>query len=267
MKPLLADVTVNGVTIPAARIAAEAQNHPAPPGKPGLAWKAAARALATRELLLQEARRLRLEPDPAEIAPGQFETEEEALIRQALDAALHPEQVSDDALRTIYEASSDQFRAPTLYEASHILYAADPDDSAALAAAKARATAAASRLAASPRDFDRLAREESACSSRDAGGRLGQLTASDVVAEFAAALDLLDVNAISPSPVLTRFGFHIVRLDAREKGAVLPFERVAPRLREAAEKLAWARAAQTLVRELFARAEVVGLGQEPDRPQ
>ena len=49
MKPLLPPVTVNGVTISPERIAAEAQNHPAPKGKPGLAWKAAARALADIE--------------------------------------------------------------------------------------------------------------------------------------------------------------------------------------------------------------------------
>ena len=41
--PLLPEVAVNGETIPAAAIAAEAQLHPAPPGKPGLAWRAAAR--------------------------------------------------------------------------------------------------------------------------------------------------------------------------------------------------------------------------------
>ncbi len=261
MKPLLADVVVNGVTIPAARIAAEAQNHPAPPGKPGLAWKAAARALVTRELLLQEARRQGLEPEPTEIAPGQVETEEEALIRQALVGALRPDPVSDDTLRAIHAASPDRFRAPTLYEVSHILYAREPGDSAGLASASAQAKAAAARLAESPFDFDRLAREESACSSREAGGRLGQLTGADVVAEFAAALDLLEVGAISPSPVATRFGFHIIRLDARAEGSVLPFERVAARLREAAEKAAWTRAAQALTRDLFGRAEISGLGQ------
>ena len=51
MKPLLPDVTVNGVLIDPALIANEAQNHPAPQGKPGLAWQAAARALAVRREL------------------------------------------------------------------------------------------------------------------------------------------------------------------------------------------------------------------------
>ena len=44
MKTLLPPVTVNGVAIDPALIAAEAQNHPAPKGKPGFAWRAAARA-------------------------------------------------------------------------------------------------------------------------------------------------------------------------------------------------------------------------------
>jgi peptidyl-prolyl cis-trans isomerase C len=53
-------VTVNGVTIAHDLISREAQNHPSP--KPIDAWRAAARALAVRELLLQEARRLELCP-------------------------------------------------------------------------------------------------------------------------------------------------------------------------------------------------------------
>ena len=88
MKPLLPDVIVNGEVIAAERIAAEAQNHPAPQGKPGLAWKAAARALAVRTLLLQEAARRGLTADPQETLPGQLETAEEALIRQLLDLAV-----------------------------------------------------------------------------------------------------------------------------------------------------------------------------------
>ncbi|MDE3081390.1 MAG: peptidase, partial [Paracoccaceae bacterium] len=79
--PLFPEVSVNGEVIPAARIAAEAQIHPAPREKPGLAWRAAARALAVRALLLQEARHRGLEADPMDLGPGQRETEEEALIR------------------------------------------------------------------------------------------------------------------------------------------------------------------------------------------
>ena len=48
-----AAVRVGGVEIPAAAIAAEAQNHPAPDAT--TAWNEAAEALAIRQLLLAEA--------------------------------------------------------------------------------------------------------------------------------------------------------------------------------------------------------------------
>ena len=41
-RPLFPEITVNGTVLSAAAIAAEAQNHPAPAGKPGLAWRRAA---------------------------------------------------------------------------------------------------------------------------------------------------------------------------------------------------------------------------------
>jgi peptidyl-prolyl cis-trans isomerase C len=88
MKPLLTDVTVNGQTIPAATIAAEAQNHPAPPGKPGLAWRAAAEALAIRALLLQEAARRGLAPARRSMGEGLIEDEDEARIRALLEDQL-----------------------------------------------------------------------------------------------------------------------------------------------------------------------------------
>ena len=164
MKPsLMSDIAVNGETIPASLIASEAQNHPAPKSKPGAAWMAAARALAFRTLLLQEARRMGLEPDPQEVAEGQVETDEEALVRQVLDAALDPVEPSETDLRAAYDAAPDRFRAPTLYEAAHILFPVKPGDVVALAKAKAGATAVLAELQRDPRAFDRLAREHSAC--------------------------------------------------------------------------------------------------------
>ena len=61
---LFPDLVVNGEHIPHTAVAAEVQNHTAPKGKPGLAWRKAAKALAMRALLLQEARRRGLTPVP-----------------------------------------------------------------------------------------------------------------------------------------------------------------------------------------------------------
>ncbi len=259
MKPLLPPITVNGVTIAAERIAAEAQNHPAPKGKPGHAWHAAARAMALRELMLQAARARGITPAPTEVAPGQVETDDESLIRQLLEAAVTPQPLDDTALRALYEAHPERYRAPTLYEAAHILIPAKPGDLVARAQAKDRARALLAELFDRPDRFADLARSCSACSSRDAGGVLGQLSSGDTVPEFEAALETLEEGQIGVEPVESRFGFHIVRLDARARGAVLPFESVLPRLRAAEEKAAWLRAARSFCEELIAGAEVTGV--------
>ncbi|MGL5735868.1 MAG: peptidylprolyl isomerase, partial [Beijerinckiaceae bacterium] len=68
---------MNDVVIARNAIAQETQNHPA--ATPLEAWQAAARALVIRELLLQEARRLVLTPQPLQDDEGRRETGEEAL--------------------------------------------------------------------------------------------------------------------------------------------------------------------------------------------
>jgi peptidyl-prolyl cis-trans isomerase C len=258
MGPLLSDITVNGEVIPAATIAAEAQMHDAPKGKPGVAWRAAGRALAIRTLLLQEARKRRLVAEPVTVA-DRAETEEEALVRQLLDDAITPPAPDDEAVRAVYDRDPTKFRAPTLYEAAHILFPVRPGDAAALEAAREKATAVLADLAQTPRDFDRLARELSACSSRDVGGRLGQIATGDTVPEFEAALDRLAEGEFAAEPVATRYGLHIIRLDARVEGAVLPFETVAPRIEAMLAKSEWAKAARNFVETLAERAEVTGV--------
>ncbi|MDD7972326.1 peptidylprolyl isomerase [Roseinatronobacter alkalisoli] len=254
MKPLLPPVFVNGVEIPAERIAAEAQNHPAPKEKPGLAWKAAARALAVRELMLQEARARGLTPDPAEVSPGQVETEDEALIRQLSEAAIQPAPADEAGLRAVYDAQPDRFRAPSLYEAAHILFPRQDD----METVRAHAEGVLTELRTEPRRFAELARIHSACSSKDNGGLLGQLGQGDTVPEFEAALEQLGEGQIS-HPVETRFGLHLIRLAARARGDVLPFDVVLPRLRDAHAKAAWARAASEFTAGLVAKAEVKGV--------
>ena len=259
MASLQPEVAVNGETIPAAAIAAEAQLHPAPPGKPGLAWRAAARALAVRALLRQEAGRAGLPALPRDLGEGRRETEDEALIRALIEARVAPEPPSEAAVRAAYDRDPGAFRAPTLYAAAHILLVAQPGDGAARARAGEVARVLLDELARDPGAFSRLAREHSACSSREAGGQLGQIGAGETVPEFEAALDGLAEGEISAEPVATRYGLHILRLDARARGEVLPFATVAPGIREGLERAAWARAAHALVGELAGRAEIRGV--------
>lgn len=257
--PLLPPVFVNGTEIPPAAIAAEAQNHPAPPGKPGLAWRAAAQALALREVCLQAARAEGVTARPAQSAPGQWETEDEALIRAYLEFHVAPIEPDEATLRAAYDARPGRFRAPDLWQAAHILIPAKPGDPAAEADALALAGDLAGVLAKAPERFADLAARHSACSSAKTGGLLGQIGPGDTAPEFETALSALIPGQITKTPVRTRFGFHIIRLDAHARGDILPYAAVRPRLMEAARKAAWAHAARVLAQTLMDRAEIRGL--------
>lgn len=257
--PLFPSIVVNGTTLSAASIAAEAQNHHAPKGKPGHAWRKAARALAIRQLLLEEAATQGITAAPKELAPGKVETDDEAQIRQVLEGSVVPDPVSLAALNAAYMRDPDAYRAPSLYQPAHILFAAPPSDAQARKAAHERAAAALEKLVKTPKQFAEIAREQSDCASRDVGGQLGQLVSGDVVPEFEMALRIAKVGQIHGSLVETRYGFHILRLDAHAQGDVLPFEAVRPKLTEACEKANWTRAAHAFVTALLGAADIQGL--------
>ncbi|MFD1158636.1 peptidylprolyl isomerase [Roseovarius aestuarii] len=260
---LFPDLIVNGELIPHSTIAAEAQNHSAPRGKPGIAWRAAANALAMRALLLQEARQRQLKADPQEVGPGKFETEEEALIRQLLEAAVETTPPNESELRTEWEKNPDRFRSPPLWEVSHILCACDPRDKSAREKALARATYLTELATRSPTDFAALAARESDCGSKASSGALGQLGPGDTVPEFEAALRPLEEGQITPEPVLSRHGYHIIRLDAVAVGQRLPYAAVRQKIASAIEKSNWVRASRDFVDRLIAAAEISGADLKP----
>lgn len=223
-------VRVGGRTITAAEIAREVQNHEAPTPLEG--WRAAARALAVRELLLQEAKRLGLTPDPREDDDGRRETDEEAQIRAAAETQVVTLEPDDTTCRRYYERNTRRFRSADLFEAAHILLPARPDDVAARAAARDAAARLIATLQDRPDAFAALAARHSACPSAGAGGNLGQLKRGDTVHEFDAALAALQPGAITAAPVETRYGVHVLRLERRIDGRQLPYELVAPRVAE-----------------------------------
>jgi peptidyl-prolyl cis-trans isomerase C len=250
-------VTVNGIAIPHAAISREAQNHPA--STPVAAWTAAARALAVRELLLQEARRLGLAPAPIDDGHGRRETEEEALVRVLIETQVPTPSPEQAACRRYYESNRARFRSAEIYEAAHILIAARRGEADAYAAARERARALLAHLEAEPQRFAALAKAHSDCPSGASGGNLGQLTEGDTTPEFEQALLALGPGELTAAPVETRYGFHIIRLERHIPGGVLPFaaveERIAAYLVDRSRRLGVAQ----YVARLAARAELAGI--------
>lgn len=220
-------VSVNGTIIPREAIARETQNHPAT--KPIEAWQAAARALAVRELLLQEARRLQIQPAPTSDEEGRRETDDEALIRQLVEREVTIPEPDEATCRRYFEKNRQRFRSPDLYEVAHILIAA-PLDADARATAREQAEALLQDLIAQPASFGDQAKANSACPSGQVGGSLGQIGPGQTVPEFEVALARIPAGTIGPEPIESRYGFHIARVDRRIEGRDLPFEVAHPRI-------------------------------------
>lgn len=221
-------VSVNGVSISREAIAQEIQNHPAPTQLE--AWTAAASALAIRELLLQEARRLELQADPIADGAGRRETMEEALVRTLVEEQVATPIAGEAECRRYYEQNKRRFRSADIFEVSHILVAAAPGDAVAREAGRAEAEMLIETLLDAPNRFEALCRQFSRCPSREVAGNLGQIGPGQTVPEFEAALGAMPIGSIHKVPVESRYGFHIVRVGRREDGRQIPFDAVRQRI-------------------------------------
>lgn len=246
-------VVIDGVAVPEKLIAQEISHHPA--ASLAEARIEAARALAIRALLLDRARRLDLAAEPETDADGREETRDEALVRTLLETEVRVTEPTPEERRRFYDAAPDRFTTPTMIEASHILMPAHGD----LMDARQAAQDVINHLTVRPADFAETAQRLSECTSRDAGGALGQLFPGDLAPEVEAALDELTPGMIGPEPVQSRFGWHILRLDRRQSGRRLPFEHVEAEIAERLRHRAWAGAAARYVSDLADDARETGV--------
>lgn len=250
-------IKVNGVVISRAMISREVQNHPSP--TPVAAWRAAALALVIREALAQEVRRLGIEGEPITDGAGRRETAEEARMRALVELEAKVPEPTEEECRRYYERNLSRFRSPEIFEAAHILIAARKDDAASYEVARARARDAARQLAERAASFGDLAQLHSACPSGKVAGNLGQIVIGQTTPEFEKALLAMRPGEVSVEPVETRYGFHLIRLDRRIAGQVLPFELVGERIATYLTEAVRRRAQAQYIARLLGAARVEGI--------
>lgn len=255
--PTFGEVRVNGVEITPEAIAQEIQHHPAPDAE--TAWIEAARALAVRELLLQEARRLGLEAEAEADEAGRSEAEDDALVRALLEEEVQPARAGEEECRRFYDANRGRFRTPDLFEAAHILIEPESGDEAAWAAAEARAREIAETVGDDAAAFAAAARSFSGCASAQQDGSLGQNRRGELVPSVQAGIEALADGATGREPVRSRFGWHVLRLQRRIAGRTIPFEIARDKIADMLEARSWSVEAVRYVAALAARGKVEGV--------
>jgi peptidyl-prolyl cis-trans isomerase C len=253
-------VRVGGTTISEAEIAREMQHHRA--SSPHRAREEAARALVVRELLRLEVERLELD----EVAqPQEGETQEEACVRALLEREATTPDPDEAACRQYFERNRDRLRRPDRLRLRHILLAAAPADAGARAQARELGEELIGQLRRTPERFTELAQRHSACPSRDTGGELGWIERGDTTPEFERQVFLLKPG-LAGLTVESRWGHHVVVVDAVERGEPLDFAEAAPRIAAYLEAQAKQHAIHQYLQILSQRYPVQGLEESTVTP-
>ncbi|MFT6657347.1 peptidylprolyl isomerase [Maritalea sp.] len=256
-KPKSPEIFVNGVEITLEAIQQEVQNHEADTAKD--AYLSAARALVIRELLLQKANALGLDAEPMEDAQGRRETDEDAKVRQLLEQEVDVPRAGEEECQRYFDQHRDKFSSETIYETRHILLAGALEDPVARRKGMVKAAQIIESIKKNPERFSEFAREFSQCPSAKEGGNLGQLTKGQTVPEFETVLFELEEGQMSPTPVPTPFGYHIIQLDRKIEGRQLPFDHVKAKIAAFLEASSWSRAVAQYIGILAGEAKIKGI--------
>jgi len=231
--------TVNGVAIPQRRadvLLRERAAHGVPDNEQ--LHEAIREDLINREVLAQEAARtgfLKNKDLQAELELVRQTVIVQSYIRHGLEK--HP--VTEDEIKKEY----DKAKAATgekEYKASHILV--DTEDEAKLLIAELKKGGKFEELAARSKDEG----------SKAKGGELGWGVPAYYEKAFGDALVKLKKGEITDTPVRTRFGYHVIRLDDVRPVQFPSYDKVKQRIQQQLSQ----RKLEQLVRSLRAKAKV-----------
>ena len=165
----------------------------------------------TGRILVNEAHKEKLEDDPA--VKAAFREAEDGILAQSYLRRRVDAVVTDAELHKRYEEYVKALPPKEEVHARHILLKTEAEAKKVIAALKKGAKFADEAKAKS---IDPSAKQN--------GGDLGYFTADEMVPEFAKAAFEMKVGEISPKPVKTQFGWHVIQVEDRRAAKPPSFE-------------------------------------------
>lgn len=136
----------------------------------------------------------------------------ELRIKQLVESEVPTNTVpSDEEIARFYESRKDQFNVPETVEARHILVKVESTDDEKTKAEKKTKAEDLRKQLADGADFEKVAKENSDCPSKERGGNLGSFQRGQMVKAFEDAAFSQEPNVIGPV-VETMFGYHIIQV-------------------------------------------------------
>jgi peptidyl-prolyl cis-trans isomerase C len=157
----------------------------------------------------------------------------ELRIKQLVESEVPTNTVPSDAeVAAFYESRKDQFTTQESVEARHILVKVESTDDAKTKAEKQAKAEALHKQLTDGADFEKVAKENSDCPSKERGGNLGSFQRGQMVKAFEDAAFSQELNAIGPV-LETMFGYHIIQVLSHKTAGTNALEDVKDRLVEA----------------------------------
>ena len=169
--------------------------------------------LIGQKLFLMDATRNLYEAEPAFKAELK-RTKEMLLTNYAIEKAIGNVRVTVEEAQKFYDENPDQFAGEETVNASHILV-----DNEAIA------NTILEQIKAGEVSFEDAAKQNSSCPSGQEGGCLGDFGRGQMVPEFDQACFSMEIGEIR-GPVQTQFGYHLIRLNAKNEAQTVPFATV-----------------------------------------
>lgn len=173
--------------------------------------------LVNRELLYQAAVKNKLEKNN-DVAFSLKVSRQEVLINAAMQNALKSKPITEADVKKEYDRSVASSGGKE-FKARHILVAKEEQAKEIIG------------LLNKGGDFKKLATEKSTGPSNKKGGDLGWFPAGQMVPEFSKAIAKMKKGTYSKTPVKTRFGWHIIKLENERTSAPPEFKQVKDRIK------------------------------------
>lgn len=189
-------------------------------------------------VLVLEARRRGL------AGPGSAPEDEQQAVQRLLREAAPAADVTEPELQTYYAEHRAELGVPEMVTLHQILVPTENE-----------ARDVRRRLVKDPKSFEVMARSMSRAPEASTGGRMGGFARGQLPPELEAAAFSLPVGAHS-EPIPTAFGYHVLRVDAREAARERTLDECRDEIRSKLQGQRSDRAVRGFVQQLLARAKV-----------
>ncbi len=173
--------------------------------------------MVEQTLVADAARKAGLHKDPS--VKQRIIAIERSLLNEAYLSRIMQKELTEEKVRDAYQKSIALQPKREEVHARHILVKTKAEADAIIAQLKKGA------------DFAKLAKEKSTGPSGKNGGDLGFFADGQMVPPFSKAAFALDKGQITETPVKTRFGYHVIKVEGRRVAGQEKYEQASAKIR------------------------------------